>query len=155
MRRKGRVCCGIGIVLASITLACGQPAGQTQTSTPPALSPDTNQVIITVHCPPADANGAAFRVNVHPQIKHVDAGVSVVWTRVRTGPPGGHDGTFSIAPLDAASWPWTSSTTPLWTGADEIIGAPKDSQDRTELKYSITVECNNDKVVFDPRMKVR
>lgn len=162
MHRKCWVCCGIGLALASLTLACGGPAEQAQAPpvTPPQAPavapprpPGTNEVVLTVTCPPEQANGAAFRVVVHPPTKWVDAGEDVVWTREKRG-AGTHSRTFSITPANASLWPWTSSSTPLWTGDTAITGTAKDTQDTSEQKYTITVGCNGDTIVIDPRMKV-
>ena len=152
MYRKAWVCCGIGLALASITLACGRPAGLGQPGEQALRNPNANEIVITVTCPPPQSN-AAVRVAVHPRYKEVDAGVDVVWTREGRG-IGTHSATFSIDPADRANWPWEDGAFP-WTDATSITGTAKEEQDTDEKKYNITVGCNDDEMTFDPRMKVR
>ena len=92
-----------------------------------------------------------FRVTLRPQVKGVNAGEDVYWTRQTVG-AGTHSTEFSIQPVDEADWPWTDGAFP-WTGTDRIDGTAKGEQQQgVEFKYNITVGCNDDEVMFDPRM---
>jgi len=167
MHRKGWVCCGIGLALALVTLACSQPAqapGQAQPQAPAVRPPPAaNEVRITVVCPPSQANGAPFRVVVNPPFRAVASGVGVRWTRVKQG-PGVHSSEFTIDAATAQErldWPWTgrdeddNDLGPLpWSGDTVIIGIAKNDQDTDEKKYSITLGCYDDVTTIDPRMKV-
>lgn len=157
MHRTGWVCC-VGLALAIVTLACGAPAQA------PAQAPAANAVRITVICPPSQANGAPFQVIVNPPFREVDAEVDVTWTRVKQG-PGDHSSEFTIDVATAQErldWPWTGQDEDgndlgslPWSGDTAIRGIAKDDQDTDEKKYSITLGCNMDTTMIDPRMKVQ
>ncbi len=162
MHRKACVCCGIGLVLMSAALACSQPAEpqeqpaeQTQAETLTVSPAATDEVKLTVVCPPDEANTMVpLRIVVAPPYKAVDPGHDVTWTRNKLG-PGTHSATFSINPVDQDNWPWTNTQDFPWTGDTEIVGTAKEDQERDAKKYTIIVGCNGDTTTIDPRMRVR
>lgn len=170
MHRKGWVCCGIGLALAFGTLACGQPAQPGEPAVAPTQAedrppPGPNEVRITVVCPPAQANGAAFQVRVNPPFRAVDYGTNVEWTRTKLpmANSGVHSDEFTIdvaTEQERLDWPWTrldddgNNQLLPWSGDTSIVGIAKDSQDTDAKKYSITLKCNDDTTTIDPRMKV-
>lgn len=135
----------------------GQPreTGQSVESElfPNPPTPAANAVDIHVLCPPAQANGAAMRMIVNPPWKEVahDSNGTVRWELHVSG--NGALGARSLQPKNSETFPWeVVEDADGWTG-EPNANYPTEPPSAGHL-YSIRVTCNDDTIVWDPRMDI-
>jgi len=115
---------------------------------PPVAAQGKKEVLVHATCP--NNEGGPLTVTVNPWTATLAQGDDTVW-KLKTNRP--QDNTIRIEAKEASDWPYPDREL---SEKDEVtFGKMKDAAAGDDYTYNITIYCGDEKVVIDPRVKVR